>query len=355
LRLADLDFDLPAELVAQHPTAVRDACRLLCLRRGAGGPFAERRFTDLAGLLRAGDVLVRNITRVLPARLAAVKETTGVHCELLLLEPAADGIQWWALARPGRRLRPGTHLRLTDGTRLRIAATRADGARCLEPPPGIDLLARAHELGVMPLPPYIRRAAEPADTADYQTVYARVEGSAAAPTAGLHFTTELFTALAAAGVQTVDLVLHVGPATFQPIRSSDPLQHRMHWERFWMDASELVRLDVARTSGGRVVAVGTTVVRTLESIAAWENGAARDDVEIERDGAGLRGRTRLFIHPPHRFRRVDALLTNFHLPRSTLLLLVDAFAGSQTMRAAYAHAVRERFRFFSYGDAMWIE
>jgi S-adenosylmethionine:tRNA ribosyltransferase-isomerase len=355
LRLVDLDFDLPPELVAQHPAAVRDACRLLCVRRGDACGFVSRHFADLVSLLRTGDVLVRNVTRVLPARLTAVKEGTLVQCELLLVEPAADNSGWWAWARPARRLQPGTRVRLADGTALLVTAVREDGGRCVQAPAGVDLLACAHRLGAVPLPPYIQRAAEAADVADYQTVYARVEGSVAAPTAGLHFTRELLATLAAAGVQMVDLVLHVGPATFQPIRSADPLQHAMHWESFAMETGELARLDAARARGGRVIAVGTTVVRTLESLATWEAGAGADTVEISRDATGVRGRTRLFIHPPYAFRRVDAMITNFHLPRSTLLLLVDAFAGRQTMRAAYAHAVRERFRFFSYGDAMWIE
>ncbi len=354
LQLADLDFDLPAELIAQHPLPVRDACRLLQVRRGQTAGFTERRFADLPALLRAGDVLVRNVTRVLPARLSGVKEGSGAACELLLLEPVPDGEGWWALVRPGKRLRVGTAVRLGDGTRLCIAAVRADGARRLVPPAGVDLAECAERLGSMPLPPYIRRAAVAADAADYQTVYAREEGSVAAPTAGLHFTGSLLERLVRMGVACVDLVLHVGPATFQPIRTPDPLQHSMHWERFEMEVAGWERLEAARASGGRIVAVGTTVVRTLESIAAWERGGA-SEVELERRGDRFRGRTRLFLHPPHRFARVDALLTNFHLPRSTLLLLVDAFGGRDTMRAAYAHAVRERFRFFSYGDAMWIE
>jgi S-adenosylmethionine:tRNA ribosyltransferase-isomerase len=246
-------------------------------------------------------------------------------------------------------------VQLADGTPLKLEAAGEPGERLLWPPAGIDVAERAHLLGSPPLPPYVRRDADAADTSDYQTVYARTEGSVAAPTAGLHFTSALLETIAGRGVDIVDVVLHVGLATFQPIRSDDPTQHRMHWERFEVEQAVLDRCDAARAAGGRVVAVGTTVVRVLESVAAWERRQATQDLDIAAAGPLLRGRTRLFLYPPHAFQRVDALITNFHWPRSTLLLLVDAFAGRETVRAAYAHAVDERYRFFSYGDAMWIE
>jgi S-adenosylmethionine:tRNA ribosyltransferase-isomerase len=306
----------------------------------------------LASLLRPGDVLVRNTSRVLPARLAASKEPSGARCEILLVEPAGDG-SWWALVRPGRRLPTGTLLRLADGTRIEIVDVDAEGARRVRPHQGGDLLQSARACGSMPLPPYVRRPADGGDARDYQTVYANEDGSVAAPTAGLHFSAALLEDIAASGVDILDLVLHVGPGTFQPIRSPDPRRHEMHAERFAVPLAVLEKCDAARRRGGRVVAVGTTVVRALESVAEWERGGAAVTAEIAGDR--VRGRTRLFIHPPYAFGRVDALVTNFHLPRSSLLLLVDAFAARETVRAAYAHAVSAGFRFFSYGDAMWIE
>jgi len=213
----------------------------------------------------------------------------------------------------------------------------------------------AAAVGSMPLPPYVQRPAEAADREDYQTVYAAVEGSVAAPTAGLHFTADLLARIAARGVTVADVVLHVGMGTFAPIRSADPLQHPMHAETFAVPQTTLDAVHAARRAGGRVVAVGTTVVRTLESVARWQGGTAGAAVEARATGAGISGRTRIFLHPPQRIQAIDALVTNFHLPRSSLLLLVDAFAGRDLMRAAYAHAVGARFRFFSYGDAMWIE
>jgi S-adenosylmethionine:tRNA ribosyltransferase-isomerase len=354
LRLSDLDFELPEELIAQRPAERRDTSRLLCVRRGAPGELAERAFFELPSILRPGDVLVRNVTRVVPARLEIVKEGTGARGEILLVEPAAEG-GWWTLARPARRLGAGSAAQLVDGTRIVFLGRDAEGRCRVEFPAGVDVPALARELGRMPLPPYIRRPADGRDTETYQTVYARQEGSVAAPTAGLHFTPELLDSLVAHGIELVDLVLHVGPGTFLPIRGDDPLQHVMHWERFEIGTAALARLDAARAEGHRCVAIGTTATRTLESISARERGEACDLVELEECSGVLRGRTRLYIHPPYTFRRVDALLTNFHLPRSTLLLLVDAFAGRDTIRAAYAEAVRRRFRFFSYGDAMLIE
>jgi S-adenosylmethionine:tRNA ribosyltransferase-isomerase len=259
----DLDFELPEDRIAQRPLADRDASRLLCVRRQATSGWTERRFGEFAALLRPGDVLVRNVTRVLPARLHAVKLLTGTHCEILLLEPAEPG-GWWALVRPGKRLTPGSVVQLDDGTPVAIRNVAPDGRRHCETPPGIDLLERARALGSLPLPPYIRRRADAADTAAYQTVYARVDGSVAAPTAGLHFTPAVLDAVAARGVTIADLVLHVGIATFQPLRSPDPELHTMHWERFEIPAATRAKLVEARRDGRRIVAVGTTVVRAIE-------------------------------------------------------------------------------------------
>lgn len=351
MRLEDLDFDLPQELIAQRPVAERDACRLLRLRR-QGGATSEHRFRDLPALLRPGDLLVRNTSRVLAARLLGRREPGGTRCELLLTDPAPAG-RWWALVRPARKLPVDVHVLLTDGTRVRIADTGPAGRRLLEFPAGDDGVRVAERVGSVPLPPYIRRPAEAGDRAAYQTVYARETGSVAAPTAGLHFTHALLETLRARGIEFADLVLHIGPGTFEPIRSADPARHRMHWERFWVPHSTVQRVERARRTGARIVAVGTTAARVLESLV--QSGHRGADVEIEKRADVWSGRTRLFIHPPYEFRSVDALLTNFHLPRSSLLLLVDALAGRTAIRAAYAHAVARRFRFFSYGDAMLID
>ena len=352
MRLEDLDFDIPAELIAQHPAAERDACRLLRWQRRAGA-CTEHVFRDLPHLLRPGDVLVRNTSRVLPARLHGEKVGTGARCELLLVEPEAQA--WWALVRPGRRLPPGSRIRLADGTCVEVAEAAEGGRRLLRFPEGTDVLALLDRLGTVPLPPYIHRPVEPADAETYQTVYARDAGSLAAPTAGLHFTPAVLGGLAARGIVCADVVLHVGLGTFEPVRTPDPRQHRMHWERFEVERAVLERLEAARARGGRVVAVGTTGARVLESVALWAESGGGSEVEIDAGSGVLRGRTRLFLHPPRAFRAVDVLLTNFHLPRSTLLLLVDAFMGREARERAYAQAIRGQYRFFSYGDAMLIE
>ena len=352
MRLEDLDFDIPAELIAQHPAAERDACRLLRWQRGSA-LCTEYVFRDLPQLLRRGDVLVRNTSRVLPARLHGERVGTGGRCELLLVEPEAAG--WWALVRPARRLPPGSRVRLPDGTGVEVAAAGEGGRRLLRFPDGVDVLALLDRLGTVPLPPYIRRPAEPADAEAYQTVYARDAGSLAAPTAGLHFTPAVLAGLAAREIGCADVVLHVGLGTFEPVRTPDPRQHRMHWERFEVERAVLERLEAARARGGRVVAIGTTSARVLESVALWTGHGRTEEVELQETSGVLRGRTRLFLHPPHAFRCVDVLLTNFHLPRSTLLLLVDAFMGRAARERVYAQAIQRRYRFFSYGDAMLIE
>jgi S-adenosylmethionine:tRNA ribosyltransferase-isomerase len=348
-----VEFGLPPELVAQRPLACRDRCRLLCVQRDAPGALAERRFDTFDELLQPGDLLVRNVSRVLPARLLGQRPGGGA-AEILLLEPATDGA-WWALVRPGRKLLPGARVRLAPDVEIEIRAAEAGGRRLVAAAGGADLAAVAERLGRMPLPPYVRRAADAADRDDYQTVYARVPGSVAAPTAGLHFTPALLQRIAARGVRVADLVLHVGLGTFAPMRSADPRAHVMHWERFEIEPALLYQVEATRARGGRIVAVGTTVVRALESWHRVQAGAAGDDVVLESTPAGgVRGRTRLFLHPPDAIRSIDALVTNFHLPHSTLLLLVAAFAGTAATQAAYAHAIAARFRFYSYGDAMWI-
>jgi S-adenosylmethionine:tRNA ribosyltransferase-isomerase len=337
VELAELDYDLPEELIAQAPAETRDGARLLVVRRDGGG-LEDRRFTELPSLLRAGDCVVVNDSRVIPARVLAEDEA-GRSVELLFVEPVTEQA-WRALVRPGRRCRPGAHLRV-GGVRLRVTGVDPDGARMVVREQGtIAALLDAH--GVPPLPPYIARHAKPApeDWDRYQTVYARAAGSVAAPTAGLHFTSEMLGALREGGVEIHAVTLHVGPATFRPITAPTLDAHRLPPERASVPAATAEAVTRARAAGRRVVAVGTTTVRTLESAAD--------------DGGGIRafdGVADVTIRPGHTFRVVDALLTNFHLPRSSLLLLVAAFAGVDTALAAYRHAVAAGYRFYSYGDA----
>lgn len=330
LRTADFDYALPPDRIAQHPAEPRDAARLLVLRRDHDA-LEHRVVRDLPELLAPGDLLVVNDTRVRRARLRGTLADTGGAAELLLLE-LVDGGAWLALGRPHRRLRHGRVIDL-DGATARIADRGPDGTLLvvLDPPDAY------RTRGEMPLPPYIHE--RPADPERYQTVYARDEGSAAAPTAGLHFTPELLSRLRSAGVETAACTLHVGLDTFRPVTEDDPEQHRMHSEWYELPEATAAAVTAARARSGRVVAVGTTVVRVLESAGALASGA---------------GRTRLYIRPGYRFRAVDGLLTNFHLPRTTLLMLVSAFAGRERVLEAYAEAVRESYRFYSFGDAMLI-
>jgi S-adenosylmethionine:tRNA ribosyltransferase-isomerase len=356
VRTVDFDYHLPPELVAQHPAGRRDGSRLLVLDR-ASGRIEHRAFTDLPGFLRAGDLAVFNDSRVIPARLRGHKAASGGEVELLLVEENSTN-DWWTLLRPGKRVRIGTEIALCDRTGrpagLHATVTeKNDQGHCRLTFSGPEnILTRLDELGEIPLPPYINRP-EHFDQADdrerYQTIYARPPGSVAAPTAGLHFTPAVMEALRARGVRTAFVTLHVGLGTFAPIQVNDLADHVMHEERYVVPEATAALLRETRAAGRRVVAIGTTTARVLESSAEEAGGC--------RPGAG---RTRLFIHPPRRFQVVDALVTNFHLPQSTLLMLVSAFAapgearGRDLALAAYAEAVRERYRFFSYGDAMLI-
>jgi len=353
VRLSDFDYDLPERLIAQEPAARREDARLLTLDRGTGHT-TRRTIADLPELLRAGDLLVVNDTKVRPARLFA-RRATGGAVELLLLEPAPSmGTgAWRTLVRANRPLRENEVLDLTDGETpvggaLRLLGRGEDGLWLVAPVEG-DLLAWMERLGVMPLPPYIRRRPhdprDPLDRERYQTVFAREEGAVAAPTAGLHLTEALLGLLRARGVETAAVTLHVGLGTFQPVKEDDLGKHTMHAEAYAVprEAAEAVRR--TKQKGGRVVAVGTTSVRALEASAA----ASADGIPLAGAGA-----TDLFLVPGSTFRVVDALLTNFHLPRSTLLCLVAAFAGLEHVLAAYREAVANEFRFYSYGDAMFI-
>jgi S-adenosylmethionine:tRNA ribosyltransferase-isomerase len=342
MRLSDFDYALPEELVAQAPLAARDASRLLVLP--PEGPPTHRRFTDLEALLAPGDLLVFNDTRVIPARLVGRKESGG-RVELLLVEPLEGGLgrRWRALGQASKPIRPGAALAF-DGLGATVEVAEGEGFYVVAlDREGADLEAALARAGRVPLPPYIRREPDASDRERYQTVWARAPGSAAAPTAGLHFTDALLGRLAARGVERAAVTLHVGPGTFLPVRGESLDEHRMHAEPYEVPADAARAFAACRTRGGRVVAVGTTTVRTLESA-------------IDRAGA-LRagpGRTDLFARPGFRFRAVDALVTNFHLPRSTLLVLACAFGGTERVLGAYREAVALRYRFFSYGDAMLL-
>jgi len=383
MRLSDFDYHLPPELIAQEPAPDRDASRLLILHRRSGRT-EHRRFSDLPEYLRGGDLLIINDTRVIPARLYGVFED-GKSVEVLLLQPAphrhlrpatwsgagavqggADDRSWEALVKPAKPARVGRKLILACG-HLPVTVTRqgSSGRRFLHLPADVDLPAILRSYGVVPLPPYIKRSAKhiapgaeedgpagriprgyPALNADfdrYQTVYAHEEGAVAAPTAGLHFTTALLDRIRLRGALVHPVTLHVGPGTFQPVRAEDISRHRMEPERYTIPDSTAQAIKAAKTEGRRVIAVGTTSVRTLEHAAA-QDGTVR---------AGA-AETDLFITPGYRFRVADILLTNFHLPRSTLLMLVAAFAGLESVRRAYTEAIAHGYRFYSYGDAMLI-
>jgi len=348
MRTSDFDYDLPADLIAQHPLPVRDASRLMVLPRDGSAPPAHHTFTDLPRLLPRGTLLVLNDTRVIPARLHGHKPTGG-RIELLLLEPEAGAGPdcWRCLYSAAKPLRVGTRIVLDRDPEAsaEVLARHEEGhVTCRFGVPG-GLAARLERLGEVPLPPYIRRpdGEAPEDRDRYQTVFGRADGAVAAPTAGLHFTTGLLAALRDAGVEIQRVTLHVGPGTFVPVKTEDPSHHRMHGERYEIAAAAAAAVNAARTAGRPIVAVGTTVVRTLES-ATGPDGVVRPGP----------GRTDLFILPGYRFRAVDGLVTNFHLPRSTLLMLVAALCGRERLLAAYREAAAARYRFYSYGDAMLV-
>lgn len=342
MRVDLFDFDLPDELIATHPVEPRDAARLLVV--GPGGRLEHRVFRDLPDLLRPGDLLVVNDTRVIPARLIGRKGEGRV--EVTLVQPAGEGT-WRALARPARKLGVGTLLAFADGFHATVVAKGNMGEVILAfDTGGVDLAVLLERHGAMPLPPYIKRreGADPADRHDYQTVYASEPGAVAAPTAGLHFTADLLDRLETRGIGRATVTLHVGLGTFQPIRVTDTDDHIMHAEWGRVTPESAAAVNACRAAGGRVVAVGTTAVRLLES-------AVRPDGSV----APFEGETAIFITPGYVFRAVDLMVTNFHLPRSTLFMLVCAFSGTETMSAAYAEAIREAYRFYSYGDACLLQ
>jgi S-adenosylmethionine:tRNA ribosyltransferase-isomerase len=356
MNIADFTYNLPQELIAQTPIEPRDSSRLLVLHR-SDGRIEHRHFRDIGDYLHEGDLLVANQSRVLPARLLGVKQDSGGRAEILLLAIRNDlGMDYWeALVRPGRRLRAGQRVLFGDGLlTAEILDRTPSGGRIVHLATREGAVADAiARVGTVPLPPYIH--APLADSERYQTVYARLPGSAAAPTAGLHFTPELLTSLTARGIGLATVTLHIGLDTFRPIDEDDLETHVMHSEEIELDAEAAEKINATR-AGGRIVAVGTTSVRVLESVAALtaeqrEHGELTDSDALV---APYRGRTSLFLRPGSAFRAVDVMITNFHLPRSTLLVLVSAFAGRELVLRAYEEAVAQRYRFYSFGDAMLI-
>lgn len=340
MKTSDFDYELPEELIAQTPMEPRDHSRLLVYHR-ADGRVEHLHFYDLPRFLRKGDVLVINETKVIPARLLGEKEDTGVPVELLLLKRLERDV-WEALVRPGRRLKPGAVCTFGNGLlKAEIIESAEDGGRKVRfLYDGVfeEILDR---LGQMPLPPYIHEKLQ--DKTRYQTVYAREEGSAAAPTAGLHFTPQLLDSIRAMGVDIVPVVLHVGLGTFRPVKVEDVSQHHMHVEHYQVSPEAAERINRARAKGGRCICVGTTSVRTLETVTG-------EDRQVQAQS----GDTGIFIMPGYNFHATDALITNFHLPQSTLLMLISALMGREEALRVYREAVQERYRFFSFGDAMLI-
>ena len=336
----DFDYELPKELIAQEPVEPRDRSRLMVVDRRSG-TLEHRIFEEIITYFKPGDVLVVNNTKVMPARLYGTKADTGARIEILLLRPAGPG-QYEALVKPGKQVKLGTTIVFGHGE---LVATVVDytphGGRILDLEYSGVLEEVLEKLGTMPLPPYITHQLD--DPSRYQTVYGRHWGSAAAPTAGLHFTESLLTRIKEQGIEIVQLLLHVGLGTFRPVEAEKIEDHKMHSEFFRLEAEAAERINQAKVHGGRIIAVGTTSVRVLET-AAENSGKVR----------AQEGWTDIFIYPGYRFKTVDALITNFHLPQSTLLMLVSAFAGSELTQRAYAEAIASRYRFFSFGDAMFI-
>lgn len=342
LRTSDFDFELPEDLIAQTPLENRSASRLLVLDSKTG-KYEDKHFRDMLGELNAGDALVLNNTRVLPARLHGVKPDTGGHLEVLLLNNQ-EGDTWETLIKPAKRAKVGTEIAFGDGLLKAVVKEELDhGGRIVEFRYEGIFMEILEQLGEMPLPPYIKERLD--DPERYQTVYAKENGSAAAPTAGLHFTEELLRQVEAKGVRIVYVTLHVGLGTFRPVSAEDLSEHEMHAEFYQLTEEAARVLNEVRHNGGRIVAVGTTSIRTLETIGTKFAG------EIQADS----GWTSIFIAPGYRFKVVQAFITNFHLPKSTLVMLVSAFAGRENVLAAYKHAVNEKYRFFSFGDAMFIK
>ncbi|EAD5765043.1 tRNA preQ1(34) S-adenosylmethionine ribosyltransferase-isomerase QueA [Listeria innocua] len=341
MKVEDFDFDLPEELIAQTPLLDRTSSRLMVLDKESG-EIKDQHFTDIISYLNKGDALVLNDTRVLPARLHGIKDETGAHIEVLLLKQKEDNA-WETLVKPAKRIRKGATITFGDGSLKATCLEELEhGGRILEFSYEGIFYEVLEQLGEMPLPPYIKE--QLADQDRYQTVYAKENGSAAAPTAGLHFTEELLAQISAKGVEIIFVTLHVGLGTFRPVDVEDTQNHKMHSEFYRLTEESADRINKIKSAGGKVVAVGTTSIRTLETIAS------RHDGKLIAES----GWTDIFISPGYQFQAVDALITNFHLPKSTLIMLVSALSDRTKILAAYNHAVEQQYRFFSFGDAMFI-
>lgn len=341
MKVEDFDFDLPEELIAQTPLLDRTSSRLMVLDKESGD-IKDQHFTDIISYLNEGDALVLNDTRVLPARLHGIKDETGAHIEVLLLKQK-EGNAWETLVKPAKRIRKGATISFGDGALKATCLEELEhGGRILEFSYEGIFYEVLEQLGEMPLPPYIKE--QLADQDRYQTVYAKENGSAAAPTAGLHFTEDLLAKISAKGVEIIFVTLHVGLGTFRPVDVEDTANHKMHSEFYRLTEESAERINKIKAQGGKVVAVGTTSIRTLETIAS------RHDGKLVAES----GWTEIFISPGYTFQAVDALITNFHLPKSTLIMLVSALSDRTKILAAYNHAVEQQYRFFSFGDAMFI-
>ena len=349
MRIDEFDYELPKELIAQTPAEQRDSCRMMVLDRKTGA-IEHRHFYDVLDYLNEGNCLVLNDSRVIPARIYGIKESTGAHIELLLIK-RIEGDRWESLVKPGKRLRPGDTVVLDDKRlfKAHILGTydENNGTRLIEFEYEGIFMERLEEIGSMPLPPYIERAAEDEDKEMYQTVYSRIDGSVAAPTAGLHFTKELLAKAEEKGVRIAYVTLHVGIGTFRPVKVENVEEHKMHFEECQVSEVAAETVNDTIEKGGRIISVGTTSTRTLESAAVMTDAGFRLK-------AGDYS-TVIFIYPGYSFKLVDALITNFHLPKSTLLMLISALYDREKILEAYEEAVREKYRFFSYGDAMLIK
>lgn len=349
MHINDFDYELPEELIAQKPADKRDASRLLVVHRETG-ETEHKHFYDILEYLNEGDCLVLNNSKVLPARLYGIKEGTGAKVEFLLIK-RIDGDRWETMVRPGKRLKPGDSVMFSEDPLLKadIIDYGNDGTRIVEFSYDGIFMERLEEIGSMPLPPYIERQSEKEDRDRYQTVYCREEGSVAAPTAGLHFTEELLEKARAKGVELAYVTLHVGIGTFRPVKCENIEDHSMHFEEYHIDEKTAEIINRAKAEGRRVISVGTTSTRTVESAAYFDE---EKDCWQVRSGENSTG---IFIYPGYEFRIIDSLITNFHLPKSTLLMLISALYDREKILEVYQEAIREKYRFFSYGDAMFIE
>jgi S-adenosylmethionine:tRNA ribosyltransferase-isomerase len=344
LHLSDYDYQLPEELIAKYPLAHRSDSRLLVLNKN-NGSVEDKKFTDITQFINAGDCLVINETKVIPARLTATREATGAIVEIFLETRQADKTDTWrVLAAPAKKLKKGERFVINDDLSCTVLEELSEGERIVKFKSENNNVESALEsAGSMPIPPYLHRPAESLDRERYQTVYAHSPGAVAAPTAGLHFTPEILADLEKKGVQIAKVTLHVGLGTFRPVESEDITKHTMHSERYEVSNTAASIINESHSNGRRIIAVGTTAARTLETVAN-EDGTV----------SAASGETAIFIYPPYKFKAVDALLTNFHQPKSTLLMMISAFAGYEKIMSAYDHAIKEHYRFLSYGDAMLI-